>query len=111
MTVGTLCVVDTMPRTFGSEGFEALKDIGSMAEAELNRLLMQLSTLQRKGALGSLTGCWNIRGFRELLNLGFDDARRIGTKLTLRQIRMNNMEELAPAAQYSNLDAVTQLLS
>lgn len=120
VAVGTLCVIDTMPRTFGAEDFEALKDLASMAEAELkitamsslqNKLLMRLSTMQRKGALDSLTGCWNIRGFRELLSVGFDDARSHGTELALCQIRVNNLEELAAAAQFSNLDAVTQLLA
>ena len=91
VAVGTLCVIDTMPRTFGLEDFEAMKDLANMAQAELkisemstlqNRLLMQLSTLQRKGALDPLTGCWNIRGFRELVALGFEDARR---QATLRQ--------------------------
>lgn len=118
--VGTLCVIDTMPRTFGAEDFAALKDLASMAEAELkisamsslqNKLLMRLSTLQRQGALDSLTGCWNIRGFRELLSLGFDDARRNGTDLAVCHIRVNNMEDVAAAAHYSNLDAMTQLLA
>ena len=109
-----------MPRTFGAEDFEALKDLASMAEAELkitamsslqHKLLMRLSTMQRKGALDSLTGCWNIRGFRELLTAGFDDARSHGTELALCQIRVNNLEGLAAAAHFSNLDAVTQLLA
>lgn len=120
VAVGTLCVIDTMPRTFGAEDFEALKDLASIAEAELkisamsslqNKLLMRLSTMQRKGALDSLTGGWNIRGFRELLTVGFDDARSSGTELALCQIRVSNPEELAAAAQYSNPDAVTQLLA
>ena len=120
VAVGTLCVIDTMPRTFGAEDFEALKDLASMAEAELkitamsslqDKLLMRLNTMERKGALDPLTGCWNIRGFRELLTVGFDDARRSGTELALCQIRVNNLEALAAAAHYGNLDALTQLLA
>lgn len=118
--VGTLCVIDTMPRTFGAEDFDALKDLASMAEAELkisamsnlqSRLLMQLSALQRKGALDPLTGCWNIRGFRELLTLGFEEARKKGTDLAVCCMHINNLQEVAAAAHYSNVDAVTQLLA
>ena len=55
VVAGTLCVIDTMPRTFGQEDFDALKDLASMAEAELkinalshlqSRLLMKLNALQ-----------------------------------------------------------------
>ena len=120
VAVGTLCVIDTMPRTFGTEDFEALKDLASMAEAELNvstlsslqnKLLMRLSALQRKGALDPLTGCWNIRGFRELLALGFDDARANGTDLAVCHLHVNNLQAVAAAANYSNQDAVMQLLA
>ena len=120
VVAGTLCVIDTMPRTFGQEDFDALKDLASMAEAELqinamshlqSRLLMKLNALQRKGILDPLTGCWNIRGFRELLALGVEDARKSGADLALCSIHINNLEEVAAAAHYANLDAVTQLLA
>ena len=120
VAVGTLCVIDTMPRTFGLEDFEAMKDLASLAQAELkvsvmstlqNRLLMQLSTVQRKGALDPLTGCWNIRGFRELLALGFEEARRKGTDLALCYVHVNNLDKVAANAHYANGDALTQLLA
>jgi GGDEF domain-containing protein len=57
-----------------------------------------------------LTGCWNIRGFRELLALGFDDARQHGTDLAVCHLYVNNLQEIADAARYTNLDAVTTLL-
>lgn len=120
MTVGALCVMDTMPRTYGVEDFEALRDLAHMTETELrvsalsslqNKLLMRLNTLQRKGALDPLTGCWNIRGFRELLALGFDDARANGTDLAVCHLHVNNLHEVAAAASYANEDAVMQLLA
>ena len=120
IAVGTLCVIDTMPRTFGLEDFEAMKDLASLAQAELkisemstlqNRLLMQLSTLQRKGALDTLTGCWNIRGFRDLVALGFEDARRKATDLAICYIHVNNLDEVAASAHDANRDALTQLLA
>jgi hypothetical protein len=85
MIVGTLCAIDFMPRTFEGEDCDALRDLASMAESELklklkamssiqNKILMRMSALQRRGALDPLTGCWNIRGFREMLAMAVDDA-------------------------------------
>lgn len=120
MAVGSLCVIDTMPRTFGQADYDALSDLASMAAAELrinamsslqNRLLMQLSILQRKGALDPLTGCWNIRGFRQLLALGVEDARKNGTDLAVCHLRVENLAEVASAAGHTNHDAVTLLLA
>jgi len=120
VAVGSLCVIDTLPRTFGKEDFDALRDLAGMAEAELKanadanlqtKLLMRLSALQRQGALDPLTGCWNICGFRELLALGFEDARKHGTDLAVCHLHVNNLQEVADATGYTNLDAVTPLLA
>jgi GGDEF domain-containing protein len=120
MAVGSLCVIDTMPRTFGRQDYAALADLASMAAAELrlsamsnlqNKLLMQLSILQRKGALDPLTGCWNIRGFRQLLALGVEDAHKHGTDLAVCQLRVENLAEAAAAAGLANQDAITQFVA
>ena len=120
IAVGSLCVIDTMPRTFGPEDYAALEDLASMAAAELkinamsslqNKLLMQLSALQCRGALDPLTGCWNIRGFRQLLSLGVEDARKNGTELALCHLHVDNLQEAADAGGYANHDAVTLLLA
>ncbi|MDI1239242.1 MAG: GAF domain-containing protein [Polaromonas sp.] len=120
IAVGSLCVIDTMPRTFDREDYAALSDLASIAAAELkinamsslqNKLLMQLSALQRQGALDPLTGCWNIRGFRQLLTLGVEDARKQGTDLALCHLHVDNLTEVANAAGYANHDAVTLMLA
>lgn len=120
VAVSTLCVIDTMPRTFGPEDFEELKELARMAAVELkitaisslqNKLLLRLNTLQRKGALDPLTACWNIRGFLEPLDVGFDDPRRSGTEFAPCQIRVNNFQELPGTAQYASVDAATQGLA
>jgi GGDEF domain-containing protein len=120
VAVGSLCVIDTMPRTFGKEDFEALSDLAGMAEAELkvnaganlqNKLLMRLGSAQRRGALDPLTGCWNIRGFRELLALGFEDARQHGTDVAVCTIRVNDLQQISDAAGYTSLEALTSLLA
>jgi GGDEF domain-containing protein len=120
LAVGSLCVIDTMPRTFGPEDRDALKDLASMAEAELkvramsslqNKLMMRLSALQRKGALDPLTGCWNIRGFRELLSLGVEDARTRGTDLAVCSLHVDDLERVAKTAGFSNRDALALMLA
>ncbi|MDB5964921.1 MAG: hypothetical protein JWQ72_1421, partial [Polaromonas sp.] len=120
VAVASLCVIDTMPRTFGNEDFAALEDLASMAEAELrlkamsslqNKLIMQLSSLQRKMALDPLTGCWNIRGFRELLTMGVEEARVAGTDLAICKLHIRNLEAAAAAAGLVNVDALNLMLA
>ena len=120
VAVGSLCVIDTMPRTFVAEEWDALEDLACMAEAELklmamnnlqDRLVMQLSTPQRKDALDPLTGCWNIRGFRKLLALGVEEARKAGTDLAVCALHIEDFEALEAAAGASNREAVTLVLA
>ena len=120
LAVGSLCAIDTIPRQFSDEECEALRDLAAMAEVELKikamadlqiKLMMRLDTLQRKGSLDPLTGCWNIRGFRELLALGVEDARSAGTQLAICSIRISSLDDLAIAAEHSNRDALTLMLA
>lgn len=120
LAVGTLCTIDTMPRRFNSDEREALRDLAAMAEVELKisamadlqvKLMMRLDMLQRKSALDPLTGCWNIRGFRDLLALGVEDARAAGTELAICNLRVTELDEFAAAAEHSNRDALTLMLA
>lgn len=120
LAVGSLCAIDTIPRKFSSEECEALRDLAAMAEVELkisamadlqSKLMMRLDTLQRKGSLDPLTGCWNIRGFRELLALGVEDSREAGTELAICSMRVTSLDDLAVTAAHSNRDALTLMLA
>jgi len=53
--LGTLCIIDQVPRGFGHDDIDALKDLASMVEHELEAV--QLATLDE------LTGLSNRRGF------------------------------------------------
>jgi diguanylate cyclase (GGDEF)-like protein len=53
--LGTLCIIDQVPRGFGHDDIDALKDLASMVERELEAV--QLATLDE------LTGLSNRRGF------------------------------------------------
>jgi len=116
---GTLCVIDTMPRLFGPSDYAAMEDLAHMAALELRtsamsslqtKLMMRLSVMQRKSALDPVTGCWNIRGFRELLMLGVIDARENNTELAFCSVRVQQLEQIAASVQFSNRDALQALI-
>lgn len=83
LRVGTLCVLDTIPRTFSGEDLESLADMAHMVESDLRinamtdnqkALLAQSSRDQRKELLDPLTGCWSEAGFIELLSRTLKDV-------------------------------------
>ncbi|MES2413023.1 MAG: GAF domain-containing protein [Pseudomonadota bacterium] len=120
LIVGTLCAIDTIPRQFSADECEAMRDLAAMAEVELRigamrdlqgKLMLKLNALQRKGALDPLTGCWNIRGFRELLAIGVEDARHERTELAICSIRVDDFDALAESAGVTNPDALTLMLA
>lgn len=120
VVAGTLCVIDTMPRYFGPVDFAAMADLASMAAAELKvsalsslqtKLMLRLGSMQRKGAFDPVTGCWNIRGFRELMMLGVLEAREHGTELAVCSVRVQGLDRLAASAQCTNPNALQALLA
>lgn len=120
IVAGTLCVIDTVPRMFGDEERDALRDLAGMVESELKvkamsslqgKMMLRLNALQRRAALDPLTGCWNIRGFRELLAISMEDARENATELAVCSIHIDDLEQVAEAASVSNRDALTQMLA
>ena len=83
LRVGTLCVLDTMPRTYSPEDLQMLADMAHMVESELRinvmtdnqkALLTQSSRDQRKKLLDPTTGCWSESGFVELLRRTMKDV-------------------------------------
>ena len=87
LRVGTLCVLDTMPRTFSLEDQETLADLAHMVESELRinaltdnqkALMAMASRDQRKRLLDPQTGCWSEGGFIELLKRTLKDVQ-VGT--------------------------------
>ena len=56
--LGTLCIIDRVPRSLEAEDLDALRDIAAMAASELAAL--------RLATLDELTGIANRRGFEEL---------------------------------------------
>ena len=66
--LGTLCIVDEVPREFSDDDCENLKDLAAMVERELS--VLELATMD------DLTGLLNRRGFSLLAENNLELARR-----------------------------------
>ena len=104
LRVGTLCVLDTMPRTFSDEDVESMADLAHMVESELRinaltnnqkTLLTQSTRDQRKKLLDPLTGCWSEAGFTELLSRTLKDVASGNVYAALCGIQVQNPDDFA----------------
>ena len=120
IAAGTLCVLDTRPRAFGRQDITALQDLGHLAEAEFRldalsnvqkRLLVKLDLLERRARVDPQTGCWNVRGFRELVAMAVTDAARDGSALALCYVRVRNFDALAKEHDKGQVDVMRQLIA
>jgi diguanylate cyclase (GGDEF)-like protein len=73
--IGTICVVDTKPRSFDDEARMLLRDLGSIAEQQI--AMLQLATTD------SLTGLLNRRGFEARAPYALEVCKRAGLSATL----------------------------
>jgi GGDEF domain-containing protein len=117
---GTLCALSDKEHSFRRPDVEGLQDLAAIAESELRlgamanmqkRLLSQLSKFERQASLDAVTGCWNVRGFRQLVGMAVDEARDKGTTLALCCIRVRNFPQLAAGGHGRSSDAVRQVLA
>lgn len=117
---GTLCALSDREHSFRHQDVLGLQDLAAMAEAELRlsalsnvqkKLLTRLSQLERRASLDALTGCWNVRGFRELVALAVSDAVETDTALALCCIRVKNFADLARAPHPGQAGAIRQVLA
>jgi GAF domain-containing protein len=76
--VGTLCALDNQVRSFTQQDILGMEDLAAMAEAELRldamgttqrQLMAALGQAERRTSMDPATGCWNARGFRELVTM------------------------------------------
>ena len=120
LRVGTLCVIDTMPRTFGPEDLEIMNDLARMAEAELRvdamanqqkALLLKSSREQRKQLLDPLTGAWSERGFEELLRRTLQDVSKDKVHAALYAIQILNVDDFGKGEAEADYEARAMLIS
>ena len=73
--IGTLCVIDSKPRSLTSEELRTLKDLGAMVEDEIK--------IASQAAVDDLTNVANRRGFHMFANNTLSVCRRTGTPAEL----------------------------
>jgi GGDEF domain-containing protein len=123
LRVGTLCVLDTMPRTFTAEDMEILSDLKHMVESELRvnamadnqkALLLQSSRAQRKELLDPSTGCWSSQGFEEVIRHTMRDVAANTIQAALCSLRIHNVADFTlgegPGAHEARAMLITQFI-
>ncbi len=84
--IGTLCIIDTKPRSFGHEDLETLEDLGSMVERELT--IIQLASQDE------LTGISNRRGFQSLAQHNLNFCLRYNFSVSLVYFDLNKFKQI-----------------
>ena len=84
--VGTLCLIDTLPRVLSDDERELLRDLAAMAEQEL--VAVQLATMDE------LTLLSNRRGFEALARHGLAYCRQWGRPATLLFFDLNEFKQI-----------------
>ncbi|MFT6984636.1 MAG: diguanylate cyclase (GGDEF)-like protein [Psychromonas sp.] len=96
--LGTLCIIDKIPRNFDNEDIEALKDLASMVEREL--AAVQLATLDE------LTGISNRRGFLALAQSSLNFSVRNKFPVTLVYLDLDHFKSINDNFGHSEGDSV-----
>lgn len=82
--IGTLCLIDRIPRSLDLHDLESLKDLAKMIEEELSALAMSITD--------ELTGISNRRGFFKISHYTFNMCKRLNTPMTLINIDLDKFK-------------------
>lgn len=85
-TVGTICVVDHIPRDFSAADIAALNDLAALAEDEF--------AAATAAATDEMTGLFNRRGFNQFAAFALSGARRRAEPLTLAWIDLDKFKQI-----------------
>lgn len=101
VTIGTLCLIDSLPRAFSMEDRQDLRDFARLVEAEvakpvednvLTRFIQKLTENQRSLLIDPIVGSWNRRGFEVLLDMEMEHAARSGDELFLIHVKLSSFD-------------------
>lgn len=101
VVIGTLCLIDSVPRAFSQEDRQDLLDFARLVEAELTkptddnvltRFIRSLNENQRSLFLDPIVGSWNRRGFEALLGKEIENALRHNETLTLIHVKLSSFD-------------------
>jgi len=96
--VGTLCLIDVVPRDLSEEDRELLRDLARMAEQEL--AAVHLATMD------ALTGLSNRRGFEALAQHALDVCARMRKPATFLFFDLNGFKQINDALGHAEGDRV-----
>ena len=91
--LGTICVLDRVPRELNSGQQDALQALGRQVQAQLE-LRLSLNREKQLARIDSLTGVANRRAFYELLQRERSRAQRHARVLTIAYIDLDNFKEV-----------------
>ena len=101
--LGTLCLIDTKPRTLTEDDFASLRDLAGMAEQEL--AVVQLATLDE------LTGISNRRGFEVLAQKALNVCERNKSRAVLVFIDLDGFKQINDQFGHCEGDKALQVFS
>ncbi len=101
--MGTLCLLDTRPRTFDVDDIAALRDLATMAEHELAALSMATTD--------ELTGISNRRGFLSLGQQALAVCGRGNRPATLMMFDLDNFKRVNDAFGHAEGDHVLRIFA
>ena len=121
--IGTLCIIDRVPRTFTAEELRPLKDMAALVEEELNNqkqnhtryeLINELDEAKRNSLIDPLTRIWNRRGIKNLLIKHISFCRTNKKHFGLALIDIDNFKHINDTYGHSAGDyvlcSITKLL-
>ena len=101
--LGTLCIIDMVPREFKPSDVDALKSLAAWVENELklNRmsaaqmeLLSKLNESERRSMLDPVTRIWNRSAMEEVLETEFARAKRQKTPMSLLHVDVAGFDQI-----------------
>lgn len=101
--VGTLCVIDTQPRTFSQEQLALLADLSVLVDKELERpipgpqaeFVVEAGPQTRASRLDATTGCWSHDAMLELLMRQCAQADESSASFAIGLLRVERMADLS----------------
>lgn len=101
--IGTFCVLDLKPRTFGAGEAQALRDLAALAQNEFyadslssahTALTSKLSVARREAMMDPLTRLWNRRGAMVMLKAACAESDRLGTDIAVALLDLDNFKRI-----------------
>jgi diguanylate cyclase (GGDEF)-like protein len=102
-TLGTLCIIDHVPRHFTPSELDTLRSLASWVENEFKvsglseaqvELISQLDEARRQTLIDPLTQMWNRRGMEELLPREMERAQRDQSPSALMMLDVDSFKEI-----------------